>query len=82
MRHEPGCFYYPGEKTTGDCSCGDPDIQLCLATIEEMAEERHLLHSSIGKGDRFWGCSRPCCKKVSEFLRGKRKEEATRSDIG
>ncbi len=82
MRHEPGCFYYPGEKTTGDCSCGDPDIRLCLTMIEEMAEERHLLHSSIGKGDRFWGCSKSPCKKASEFLRGKQRPFCKASAAG
>lgn len=49
------------------------DLQLALATIEEMAEERHLLHSSLGKGDMFWGCSKTACKKASEFLRGKQR---------
>jgi hypothetical protein len=38
--------------------------------IERMAEERHLLHSSFGKGDRFWGCSRGPCKAASQYLRG------------
>lgn len=51
----------------------DDELQLALAEIEAMAEERHLLHSSIGKGDRFWGCSKMPCKRASDFLRGKRK---------
>jgi hypothetical protein len=47
------------------------ELRLALAMIEEMAEERHLLHGAIG--ERFWGCSRPCCKKASAFLRGQRR---------
>jgi hypothetical protein len=48
----------------------DPeDLRLALTIIEEMAEERHLLHSSLGKGNRFWNCSRPVCQKAAKFLR-------------
>jgi hypothetical protein len=38
--------------------------------IERMAEERHLLHSSPGREDRFWNCSRGPCKAASQYLRG------------
>lgn len=44
------------------------DLRKAMAFIERMAEERHMLHGA--NPDRFWGCSRPCCKAASEFLRG------------
>lgn len=48
------------------------EADLHRARIEEMAGERHLLHSSPGKEDRFWGCSRGPCKAAAEYLRGNR----------
>lgn len=50
----------------------DKEAELHRARIEEMAGERHLLHSSVGKEDRFWGCSRGPCKAAAEYLRGNR----------
>lgn len=35
--------------------------------IEEMAEERHMLHGA--NRDAFWGCSRGPCRVASAFLR-------------
>ena len=46
--------------------------ELRRCEIERMAGERHLLHSSLGKEDGFWGCSRGPCKRAAEYLRGLR----------
>lgn len=48
------------------------EAELHRCFIEHMAGERHLLHSSPGKENRFWGCSRAPCKAASEHLRGTR----------
>jgi hypothetical protein len=51
------------------------ELRLALAFIEEQAEERHMLHGDAREAWRsnFWNCSRSCCKKAAEFLRGKRR---------
>ncbi len=58
---------------------GEPDrseelaaeLQKAMAFIESMAEARHMMHGA--NSDRFWGCSRLCCKSASAFLRGLKK---------
>lgn len=66
---------YPGPcpvcKGTGIEPEPSHELRLALCVIEEMAEERHMVHGGIG--GNFWGCTRPCCKKASEFLRGTRQ---------
>lgn len=48
-----------------------PAHRLALSLIQEMAEERHILHGA--NADGFWNCTRGPCRKASEFLRGNLK---------
>jgi len=59
-------------STRTDMKDPGKEAELHRCEIERMAEERHLLHSSPGKGDRFWSCSSSPCKRASEYLRGLR----------
>ncbi len=47
------------------------ELQKAMAFIEEMAEDRHMMHGA--SPDKFWNCSRPSCKKASAFLRDLRE---------
>lgn len=47
----------------------ESELQRARALIEELAEERHMLHSQNNPSG-FWNCTRTPCKKTSEFLRG------------
>lgn len=47
------------------------ELRLAMTRIEDMAEERHLLHGSVASN--FWNCSRPCCQQAAAFLRGRQR---------
>lgn len=51
-----------------------------MMMMEEMAEERHLLHGA--NGSSFWNCSRPVCKRVAGFLRGTLRPECKARTAG
>ena len=46
----------------------ETDLRRARLFIEELAEERHMLHGASRTS--FWNCSRNCCRKAAEFLRG------------
>jgi len=49
----------------------DKELERARAWIEERAGEYHVCcHSSPGKDDRFWGCTRGMCPSFAAFLRG------------
>jgi len=58
------------ERLRAEVAYINRDLERTRAWIEERAGERHLLHSSLGKENRFWGCSRGPCQCAATFLRG------------
>lgn len=48
----------------------DRELERFRAWAVERAAERHLLHSSPGREDAFWTCTKLTCQAASAFLRG------------
>ena len=44
------------------------DLRRAKLFVEELAQDRHMLHGA--RATAFWNCSRNCCRKAAEFLRG------------
>jgi hypothetical protein len=55
----------------------DEAIARLLARIEDMAEERHMLHGAIPSN--FWGCTRQPCQAAARFLREQPKHFSCRA---
>lgn len=63
-----GYFRKFGDDSTD--VAGGTEAEAHLAEIKRMAEGRHLLHSSPGREDGFWGCTKGPCRRAAAYLRG------------